>query len=419
MKTKSNFQQQSGKRKPVIPNQESASPGRSQIRSKPAEDIVLLAVTGLTPSILTETIWALAHPDAGREPVIPSRVIVVTTTDGRDKIGKLFKPTPTLGGVSPWAALRSSLENEGHDLSGRLRFGQTADDVRVITACDRLKGCSVELADIRNRADNEATADFFLEIVRGIVENPDTQLIVSIAGGRKTMGALLYACMTLAGRETDRLTHVLVSKPFETLREYYFPGQPGDKIRGQDEVLYEPAQACVELADVPFVALRNLFQRELGRKAGTFSRLVETCRENVRRQAMKTMHLSIHFGRPRMEVNGEEIKFAPLEHLLLLFLAQRAKDGKSAYASYDDAVDDLNLFRENLIAKAPKNDLSDWRNTDNLHRSLWDEEDIRKTNSRIRAKLSDRGGVFLALANYLPVKGRCSLDIAAKSITIK
>ena len=233
------------------------------------------------------------------------------------------------------------------------------------------------------------------------------------------MGALLYACMTLAGRETDRLTHVLVSKPYETLREYYFPGQPGEKIRGQDGVLYQPALARVELADVPFVALRNLFQRELGRKAGTFSRLVETCRENVRRQAMKTMHLSIHYGRPIMEVEGLEIKFAPLEHLLLLFLARRAKDGKPAYASYEDAVDDLNKFREDLIAQAPKNELSDWRNTDNLRRSLWDEEDIRKSNSRIRTKLSARGGVFLALADYFPVKGRCSLDLAAKSITIK
>ena len=120
-----------------------------------------------------------------------------------------------------------------------------------------------------------------------------------------------------------------------------------------------------------------------------------------------------------MEVNGEKIKFAPLEHLLMLFLAKRAKDGEPAYASYDDAVDDLNKFREDLIANAPKNNLSDWRNTDNIRRSLWDEEDIRKSNSRIRAKLSDRGGICLALAGYFPEKGRCSLDIAAKSITIK
>ena len=55
-----------------------------------------------------------------------------------------------------------------------------------------------------------------LDQFRMVVEKADATLIASIAGGRKTMGALLYGCMTLLGRETDRLTHVLVHEPFET-----------------------------------------------------------------------------------------------------------------------------------------------------------------------------------------------------------
>ena len=35
-------------------------------------DPVLLAVTGMSPAILTETIWALAHPTDNAEPVIPA-----------------------------------------------------------------------------------------------------------------------------------------------------------------------------------------------------------------------------------------------------------------------------------------------------------------------------------------------------------
>ena len=40
----------------------------------PESEIVLLAVTGMSPAVLTETIWALAHPaaDSGDEPVIPT-----------------------------------------------------------------------------------------------------------------------------------------------------------------------------------------------------------------------------------------------------------------------------------------------------------------------------------------------------------
>jgi len=65
----------------------------------------------------------------------------------------------------------------------------------VITGVEAEAQRSRELQDIRTPADNEAAADFLLEQVRTIVGNPDTQLIASIAGGRKTMGALLLPCV--------------------------------------------------------------------------------------------------------------------------------------------------------------------------------------------------------------------------------
>jgi len=39
-------------------------------------ETILLAVTGMSPAVLTETIWALANE---AEPVLPDRVVVVTT----------------------------------------------------------------------------------------------------------------------------------------------------------------------------------------------------------------------------------------------------------------------------------------------------------------------------------------------------
>jgi CRISPR-associated protein (TIGR02584 family) len=137
---------------------------------------VLLAVTGMSPAILTETVWALAM----REKTIPSRVIAVTTAAGRERLRDLWMPDPALGGSAPWEALRSALETAGHRLEGRLRFGDTADDIRVITSSNRSTGRSVELEDIRTAADNTTAADFILEQVRGIVANPDTRLVASI-----------------------------------------------------------------------------------------------------------------------------------------------------------------------------------------------------------------------------------------------
>ncbi|MDW8309399.1 MAG: CRISPR-associated ring nuclease Csm6, partial [Verrucomicrobiales bacterium] len=385
-------------------------------------EIVLMAVTGMSPAILTETLWALANPNDGAEPLLPHRIIVVTTSQGRERLGELFQPSRQLNGSTPWDALREALRRRGHALEGRLRFGQTADDIRVITATDPDTSRSLELPDIRNRADNEAAADFLLEQVRAIVENPDTQLIASIAGGRKTMSALLYACMTLIGRETDRLTHVLVSEPFETLRDFWFPAQPGGPLpvkspgsAGSVSSL-SPAAASVDLADVPFVPLRNLFEREFSRKPGTFLRLVENCRISIRQRAAAHLKLTLDTARAELEVNGQTFRLSPSEMLVIWFLARRAKQGEPPYPAYKDALDDLNTFRQEQLAD--KKDFNDWRHADSL-RAEADDRFLIKAVSEIREKLRGRGGDAALLAACLPEKGRCSLDIPGSMIFIK
>jgi len=303
------------------------------VERSPQSEIVLLAVTGMSPAILTETVWALA---TAPKPLIPSRVIALTTTAGRAEIKRqLFDPHPRFGGKSAWDSLREVLKARGVGLEGSLRFGQTPDDIRVITTADPATGHSQELPDIRTPSENEAAANFLLEQVRVIVENPDTHLIASIAGGRKTMGALLYACLTLMGRETDRLTHVLVNEPFDTLREFYFPEQPGGSLMDREGRSHDPRKARLELADVTFVALRNLFVRELGQPAGTFSRLVDLCRANVRRSAGEHLRLEIETARPVSVINGRRLELAPREHLALLFFAHRAKRGETVLSAYD------------------------------------------------------------------------------------
>lgn len=396
-----------------------------------AQETILLAVTGMSPAILTETLWALANPTDGSEPVVPHRVIVVTTTSGRQKLAELLEPSRQLGGATPWDALRKALADRGHDLTGRLRFGTTPNDIRVITATDPYTGRSAELPDIRNRADNEAAADFILEQVRAVVENPDTQLIVSIAGGRKTMSALLYACMTLLGRETDRLTHVLVSEPYDVLQDFWFPAQPGgpillgtrhlkfgQKVKTLAGSALNPADAIVDLADVPFVPLRNLFQRELGAKPGSFLRLVESCRTSIRQRAAEHLRVSLDVARAELEVNDQRFKLAPTEMLVALFLARRAKHNEPAYTAYKDALDDLNAFRTEQVQQASGSDFNDWRHADSL-REECDDRFITKAVSGLRDKLRQRGGDAALLAACLPEKGRCSLDIPGAMIFIK
>lgn len=384
-------------------------------------EVVLLAVTGMSPAILTETLWALAHPPSGslEEAILPHRVIAISTSTGRREIeSQLFAPQPRFGGVSAWEAMRSALAQEGFDLSGRLQFGTTADDLRVFTTADSASGRTVELDDIRTPADNEAAASFILDQVRGLVEDPDRVVIASLAGGRKTMSALLYSCFSLVGRDTDRLTHVLVTEPYEQLREFFFPAQRGGDLQHRDGKSYNPAAARIELADVPFVPLRYLFRRELGRSAGGFMRLVESCRAGVRARAAEGLHLTVNRSRAEIEINGSRLHLPPREHLVLLFLAGRTKHGDPGFSMQKDALDGLNNLRTQLLGEARENDWSDWRYADTLRAAL-DEQDLRRALASLRDKIEAMGGDAAALVTCLPQRGRCSLDVSPQLITLK
>jgi CRISPR-associated protein (TIGR02584 family) len=381
-------------------------------------EIVLLAVTGISPAILTETVWALAQ---GNPPVLPDRVVVLTTTVGKEQIEReLFTPQPHFNDQCGWDCLREKLQERGHDVKGHLRF-DPGSDLHILTRWDESSHRNLFLSDIRTADDNEAVADCILEFVRGIVESPDTRLIASIAGGRKTMGTLLYACMTLVGREEDRLTHVLVNEPFDDARlspRFYFPEQSSAELTTPDNKTVLAAEAHIDLADVPFVPLRNLFARELGRMPGRFSALVAQCSEGIRKRSGNSVKLVVHRSRPEIEVNDIRIKLSPKEQLLTLFLADRNRKAQPAFAVYKEAENSLNEYREQLRREAPENDFSDWRRSNSIASDL-DEQDIRKAVSSLRrTKLRAAGPDAMVLRPFLPEAGRLSIDLPRNQILV-
>ncbi len=387
------------------------------------QDTVLLAITGMSPAILTETIWALAH---SQESIIPDRIIVVTTATGRRQLNRLFEPVAEWNGLSPWTALRQALAAAGFSVDGRLRFGLTGDDIRIIAAADSETGISRELPDIRSPEDNAATADFLLDQVRSLASNPDQRVVASLAGGRKTMGALLYACFTLAGRETDRLTHVLVSEPYESLPGFWFPHQPGGNLQptwhrtdSSSSQSYNPAQAVVELADVPFVPLRNLFQRELGRSVGAFGRLMEICRTGARQRSGENLRLTLQTNRCELELNTHTLEVAARDYVPLLFLARHSKQSRPPFLAYKEVLNVLNEFsREHRksIANLPN---SDARLIDALSRPWNDDQELRRSLSDIRRRLRVWNNDGACLAELLPERGRISLDLQGPQIFLR
>jgi CRISPR-associated protein (TIGR02584 family) len=177
---------------------------------------IVLAVTGLSPQIVTETIYALAA--AGKPAWGPTEIRIITTRRGAEE------------------AQRAFLSDEGwfHQLCADYRLPEVAFGPENIHAIRAPGGASLD--DILGEADNAAIADFITEGVREITADPNASLHVSIAGGRKTMGFYVGCALSLFGREQDRLSHVLtaVVPAAEGLFLSGARGQRHDRASGPD-----------------------------------------------------------------------------------------------------------------------------------------------------------------------------------------
>ena len=163
--------------------------------------IVLVVGMGTSPAVMTETVWALAHQS---DPVVPDEIVVITTKSGKDALRTAIMS----GAPSVWNRLKTALAKEKIAIDGKLVFGDTS--IRVIPDAD-----GNEASDLRTGADNLRTADFMLGELRKYTADPATTVLCSIAGGRKTMSALLFSCMSLLGREDDKVYHVLIPPEYE------------------------------------------------------------------------------------------------------------------------------------------------------------------------------------------------------------
>lgn len=208
---------------------------------------ILLAVTGLSPQVITETVYAL-HQNARRVDAIH----VITTREGRDKIyAELLSGK---GGKFHKYIEDYCLESEPID------FGY--DNIHVVR-----DEHGMEIADIVDEFDNEQLLRKCLELAFRFTNDPENTVFFSVAGGRKTMSSCLSFAAQMYGREQDRLYHVLVSPDFEGSREFYYPPPESVPIELNDrqgQTFYkETKYAAVNLIHIPFFSIRDQLSSDL------------------------------------------------------------------------------------------------------------------------------------------------------------
>jgi CRISPR-associated protein (TIGR02584 family) len=204
----------------------------------------LFCVSGLTPQILTETLYALC---VAQSPAwVPDCVHVLTTGTGRGlMLDKLL--TPSTGQFHQFCAQ--------YQLAGRIQFDERC--IHVVRGEDQQV-----LADIVTLADNAALGTAVNRHIEQLIAQYD-EVHVSIAGGRKTMSYYAGNAMTLHARAQDRISHVLVSEPFESVPTFFFPPREPCVLTTRDGSQVNTRDARVLLADLPFLRLREFLPPSL------------------------------------------------------------------------------------------------------------------------------------------------------------
>src|SRR6516165_5637634 len=86
------------------------------------------------------------------------------TSVGREQVTQeLFTPQPHFNNQCGWECLRQKLQDQGHNLQGKLRFDPASDDLRVLTRWEENSHRKLPLSDIRTASENDAVADYILE----------------------------------------------------------------------------------------------------------------------------------------------------------------------------------------------------------------------------------------------------------------
>lgn len=260
---------------------------------------ILLSVAGLTPQVITETLWALTQ--RSNPPFVPAEIHVLTTSAGAELLSAKYFGTS--GVVSEFCA--------------EYGIGIPRHSIHVLRRHD-----GPTLDDIRTPEDNIVVANAIAKLTRDLTADPDTRLHASLSGGRKTMSFYLGYAMSLFGRPQDSLSHVLVSSEFEACPDFYYIPKRSQRVSSRSGTPLDAKDARIDLAEIPFLRLRErvddpmLTTGELD-----FARVVESVQLSLVAPVLELID-----ARCDVKIGDRSFHLPPREYAMYRLLAEAARD---------------------------------------------------------------------------------------------
>lgn len=265
---------------------------------------ILLAVCGLSPQVITETLFALHQTGRTVE-----AIHIITTRRGKEKVlASLLEPA-----AGHYFQYLHEYEREIRSID----FGPP-----TIHTLTNEQGREIE--DIRDEADNEHLLRLCLDLTFRFTGDPESAVYFSVAGGRKTMSSCLALTAQMYGRSQDRLFHVLVSPEFEGNLDFFYPPKKSHLIELRDEkgnpYYKETRYAEISLVHLPFVSIRERLGPEyLKKPLDPATLMMSLVREEQSRLVINLLDRKVIY-------RGMELDMMPARLALYAFFAMKKKE---------------------------------------------------------------------------------------------
>ena len=272
---------------------------------KSSKKKILFCVTGMSPAVVTETLYALTQ----QKNFVPDEIHIVTTINGKNKLMR------DLLGIEGGRSISVGAFHQFCNEYKLLNIVFNEANIHLIQEHD-----GSYLSDIQTPEQNILAADTIVGMIGKFCrsENCD-ELHVSIAGGRKTMGFFAGYALSLYGREKDSLSHVLVEPQYELVQNFFYPTKHDEILVDQSGNEVNAKLAKVMLAEIPWVRLGLGWPKTLLANDITYSESIRRAQANISPPKLQFLNDLTH--EKDIKCNGELISLSPKGFSFLFLMA--------------------------------------------------------------------------------------------------
>ncbi|MBN2009970.1 TIGR02584 family CRISPR-associated protein [candidate division KSB1 bacterium] len=280
---------------------------------------ILVSVIGVTPQILTETLYGLMVEKG----INISEIRIITTKEGESEIKEhLLKP-----GSNKFLAFCKD-----YDLNpATIKFDMTS----IKVAQDQTGQFQHDVIRVE---DCEPMITVMIKEIEELTKDPDTTLHCSLAGGRKTMSVFMAFAMQLFGRPQDILYHVIAHPDeFQSHPDFFYIPPIPKKLKTTKGKKISTTKASIIVMEVPYVRLREKMVDLFGEIPNSFDEMVKLSQSQVE-QMPDLPVLAVNLKGRYIEIGKTHISLSPFQIALYCYYAERSlnRPDNIPVKNYDD-----------------------------------------------------------------------------------